>query len=397
MTTPTILLGAFDRHNFGDLLLPHVVASLLPGRRLIFAGLAGRDLRPFGGHRTHALARVAAEFGDTPLTLIHVGGEILTCEAWHAALMLQPATDVAALVARLDTRPAERLAWARATLGLRGLAPYVAGRQLFRRARLIHAGVGGAGLAHSPPALRHEVTEALRQADAVGVRDRQTLACLAAADIPARLLPDPAALVADHFGPVIAAHAARGEVAAIGRAFPQGYLAAQFNAGFGDDATLDTLAAQLARAGHGLGIVLFQAGSAPWHDDPDCLARLAQRLPAARVRVFRSLQLWDICALIAGSRGFCGSSLHGRIVATAFARPRLNVLAPQASEPGKVEAYTGSWEAPGLPGAVPIDGLAAALENALAAPPEGLQATARALARQARRGLSALLPATRDR
>ena len=115
------------------------------------------------------------------------------------------------------------------------------------------------------------------------------------------------------------------------------------------------------------------------------------------MRIFRSLQLWDIGALIAGSRGFCGSSLHGRIIATAFARPRLNVLAPQASEPGKVEAYTGSWEAPGLPGAVPIDGLAAALENALAAPPEGLQATARALAGQARRGLSALLPATHDR
>lgn len=46
--------------------------------------------------------------------------------------------------------------------------------------------------------------------------------------------------------------------------------------------------------------MLFQAGSAPWHDDPDCLARLARRLSAARVRVFRSLQLWDICALIAG-------------------------------------------------------------------------------------------------
>ena len=109
MTTPTILLGAFDRHNFGDLLLPHVVASLLPGRRLIFAGLAGRDLGPFGGHRTHALARVAAEFGDTPLTLIHVGGEILTCEAWHAALMLQPPAEVSALIARLDAHPAERL------------------------------------------------------------------------------------------------------------------------------------------------------------------------------------------------------------------------------------------------------------------------------------------------
>jgi hypothetical protein len=66
MNTPTILLGAFDRHNFGDLLFPHLAAALLPGSRLIFAGLAERDLRPFGGHRTHALARLAAEFGNAP-------------------------------------------------------------------------------------------------------------------------------------------------------------------------------------------------------------------------------------------------------------------------------------------------------------------------------------------
>jgi hypothetical protein len=94
-----------------------------------------------------------------------VGGEILTCEAWHAALMLQPAAAVPALVARLDAHPAERLAWARNTLGLASLAPYVAGRRLFPRAQLLHVGVGGANLAHSPPALRAEVIEALGEAD----------------------------------------------------------------------------------------------------------------------------------------------------------------------------------------------------------------------------------------
>ena len=109
MNLPTILLGAFDRHNFGDLLFPHIAAALLPGSRLIFAGLAERDLRPFGGHRTHALARLAAELGNAPVRLIHVGGEILTCEAWHAALMLQPPAEVPALIARLDAHPAERL------------------------------------------------------------------------------------------------------------------------------------------------------------------------------------------------------------------------------------------------------------------------------------------------
>lgn len=394
MNTPTILLGAFDRHNFGDLLFPHLAAALLPGSRLIFAGLAERDLRPFGGHRTHALARLAAEFGNAPVRLIHVGGEILTCEAWHAALMLQPADAVPALVARLDAHPAERLAWARNTLGLTSLAPYVAGRRLFPRAQLLHVGVGGANLAHSPPALRAEVIEALGEADAVGVRERQTLAHLHAAGIAAHLIPDPAVLTAERFGPTIAAHAARGEVAAVGQRFPGGYLAVQLSADFGDDATLDTLAAQLTQAALACacGIVLFRAGSAPWHDDPDCLQRLARRLPGARVQVFQSLQLWDICGLIAGSRGYCGSSLHGRIVATAFAQPRLNVRPPQAGEPGKVQAYTDTWEAPELPTSAPVDAVAEQLHQALAADPASLRSMAGELAKRYRRMFAAHLP-----
>lgn len=393
MSAPTLLLGAFDRHNFGDLLFPHIAATLLPGSRLIFAGLAERDLRPFGGHRTHALARLAAELGNMPVRIIHVGGEILTCEAWHAALMLQPAAEVPALVARLDAHPAERQAWAHATLGLPSHAPYVVGRRLFPRAQLIHAGVGGVGLQHSPLQLQAEVIEVLGEADMVGVRDRRTLAHLHAAGIPAHLMPDPAVLTAERFGATIRAHATRGEVAAIGQRFPRGYLAVQFSADFGDDVTLDTLAAQLteAAAASDCGIVLFRAGSAPWHDTLDCLQRLASRLPPATAQIFRSLQLWDICALIAGSRGYCGSSLHGRIVATAFARPRLNVQPPQPSEAGKVQAYIDSWEAPTLPATAPVDMLAARLGEALAAEPTSLCGAASALAERYRRSFAAHL------
>lgn len=46
---PTLLFGAFDRHNFGDLLFAHIAATLLDGRPLLFAGLLARDLRAHGG------------------------------------------------------------------------------------------------------------------------------------------------------------------------------------------------------------------------------------------------------------------------------------------------------------------------------------------------------------
>src|SRR5690606_2912129 len=97
----------------------------------------------------------------------------------------------------------------------------------------------------------------------------------------------------------------------------------------------------------------------------EVLRRAAARMRSASVRVFESLDIWDICALIAGSRGYCGSSLHGRIVAMAFGLPRVNlrhpVAAPAAS---KMLAYARTWEPEDLPTVVAIDEIASALREA---------------------------------
>jgi len=373
MTPPTLLFGAFDRHNFGDLLFPHVAAALLPGRPLIFAGLAARDMRPWGGHPVRALAELAAELRAEPLHLVHVGGELLSCSAWQAAVMLQTPDAAPAIIRRLDARPADRQAWAEAQLGFAAEAPYCIPPRLFPAARrIVYCGVGGVDLADQPSVLRDEVLARLRAADAIGVRDRLTLAGLARAGIPATLMPDPAVLVAELFGPAIAAHGRLGEVADIRREAAQGYLAVQIAADFGDDATLAALASQLDRAASasGDGIALFRAGAAPWHDDRECLRRLAGRLRTRPLRTLESLHLWDICALIAGSRAYCGSSLHGRIVATAFGLPRINLLHPsQVGQWTKQAAFATTWDAPDEPGAVLIAELADGLARSFAVSP----------------------------
>lgn len=394
---PTILFGAFDRHNFGDLLFPHVVAAMLDDRNPVFAGLVDADLRGFGGHAVHAIAPLAAACGERPVKLIHVGGEILTCGAWHAAVMLLPLREAHAVVARLDRRPEEAFEWAlewtQRRLGTRAFAPYCVPRDLFPGARVIYNAVGGTGFRECDDALRAEVLANLRAADVVGVRDRETLAQLAAAGLAARLVPDPAVMIAALFGERIARHARVGEVAQIRAAFPQGYLAVQFSADFGDDATLDAIAAGLERSARssGHGVALFRAGAAPWHDDAACYARLAARLPATPLRLVESLDIWDICALIAASRGYCGSSLHGRIVAMAFALPRVNLLHPAAGErPGKQAAFAATWEPPQVPATVAVDELAAGIANSLNAEPERLRQTARELVERYRSEFDAI-------
>lgn len=394
MQLPVILFGAFDRHNLGDLLFPHIAAALLPGHPLIFAGLAARDLRPCGGHRTVALARLALDRSDPPAILMHVGGEILSCDAWQAAVMLLPEDQAQATIAHLECRPREREDWVHQQLGTSALAPYVVSRQRHPAlVRVIHNAVGGVALDQADTALRSEVLAQLKAADDIGVRERQTLTQLIDAGVSAQLMPDPAVLVAELFGRRIRARASTGEVAQIRRAFPRGYLAVQFSADFGDDDSLAQIAAQLDRvtASIGCGVALFRAGAAPWHDDLRGLRRVAARLRAGSARLVESLDLWDLGALIAGSSGYCGSSLHGRIVALAFARPRIN-LRPAAApgRAGKHEAFAACWEPAGLPATVEPQDLAAAMHVALAAPPDLLAHTARQLAAQYHQGFKTL-------
>jgi hypothetical protein len=255
--------------------------------------------------------------------------------------------------------------------------------------------VGGVALAAADASLRAEVLAALQAADAVTVRDAVTQAQLAAAGIEAPLLPDPAVMLAALFARTIRTQAERGAVAALRPAFPQGHLAVQFSAEFGDDRTLDALAAQFDRvAADGLGLALFRAGAAPWHDDLDVYQRLASRLRAARARIVESMNIWDACALIATSRGFVGSSLHGRIVASAFGLPRINLRSPAVSDhPGKQAAYAATWEDASMPGVVDVDALAPALAQALAIDRDALRQQADAQAQRYRAGFAALCTA----
>lgn len=370
---PVVLFGAFDRHNFGDMLFPHVVARMLAGRDVRVAGLVARDLRVQGGHRVQALRQLH----ERAVSLLHVGGEILTCDAWDAAVMLQTTHDAQRIIA---SQQPDRSDWAQRVLGTRERAPYVVSKDAWPCAtRVLFNAIGGVTLDERDARMRDEVLAKLARADDISVRDIHTQALLAKSGIEARLAPDCAVMVAELFGDTIRAHASKQAVARIRKAAPRGYLAVQFSADFSDDATLDQIAAQLDHAAHAhdLAIVFFRAGAAPWHDDLSCFERTAVRMRAPSVHLFDSLNIWDICALLAHSRGYIGSSLHGRIVAMAHALPRINLLHDgDFARPCKQTAFAQTWEDAGQPIAVRVSGIAEGINNALSVDPARLKQTA---------------------
>ena len=355
MAAPLILFGAFDRHNFGDLLLAHVAeaqAREIHGERpLVFAGVAARDMRPYGGHRVSALADLARNWddqpwGDQPAEVWHVGGELLTCSLYEAAVMVQSAEGAREAIKRYDGVPSDAQAWAEQETALHQLAGYLASKRLFTRPGPFRCqAVGGVDLAGLPAAFQSEVLARLMEADRFSVRDRTTQAFLATQGIDADLEPDPAEQVAARFGRFIAHHAEGSVIRAVEDRFPQGYLALQFSADYGDDITLDTLARQLDVFAKetGWGICLFRAGAAPWHDDEEVYRRFMAKLSSTPAMVFASLHLWDICALLARAQGYCGTSLHGRLVSRAFGVPGINLEQENRPRISKVRAYSITW------------------------------------------------------
>jgi hypothetical protein len=93
--------------------------------------------------------------------------------------------------------------------------------------------------------------------------------------------------------------------------------------------------------------------------------------------LFPSLHLWDLCALIAASRGWSAAA-HGRIVALAHGLPRVSLMPPQQEgRPGKVAAFAETWEPDAVPRSVAVGEVEPALMQALAVPAGVLRENAR--------------------
>ena len=392
MKPALILFGACDRHNLGDLLFPHIVSALLPEPRPLFAGLAQRDMRVYGGHQVMALADVAQQCAHQPVKLIHVGGEVLDCDLYQAAVMLQSAPEARQLIRHYDADPTAGLRWAQQQLGLQQQCGYLADKRWFARpSRVIYNAIGGVELASASSGYRQEVLARLAQADFISVRERQTQQMLAQSGIPSQLQPDCVALLPALFGRIVSQHADQGEVAALRQRYASGYLAVQFAAEYGDDASLAAIATQLAAVAEQrqLGIIFFRTGAAPWHDDIEVYRRITAMLPGSHTQLFQSLHIWDICALLSHCSAFCGTSLHGRIVAGSFARPGVSFAA--AGKGNKLAAYLHSHMPPDGAAVQPTGHLAHALQLALATPAHLLQQAASRQAQQARLGCAAWL------
>jgi hypothetical protein len=82
-----ILYGAFDRHNYGNLLFPllmnRVIQQEFPEKKVVIAGLINSDLSVYGAHKTVSISK-ALQSRNSEAAVLLAGGDIIACD-WQSA------------------------------------------------------------------------------------------------------------------------------------------------------------------------------------------------------------------------------------------------------------------------------------------------------------------------
>lgn len=344
-----LLVGAYERDNFGDLLFLVQTEHYLSGHDLLAAA-------PFPGDMTDLLDRTIPAYG--PLLegerfdhVWTVGGEVGATTFAGAVNMSLPLDQLRAY------RDADDATKERMLVELRGeihqdtpYMPRLSAYPLNAGAGAVLHSVGLAGLPKQPATRQRDILHVFREATAVNVRDLHSSKILTDNGIDHTLSPD--------------------LVHTISRTRPQQRPAEPTDVLIQiSDAHLrqrghQAYAEAIARSQHldGLPIRLFLAGTARGHDSVASYRRIIKHAravdPGIDIAICRARRPLDLVDTIAGAKLWIGLSLHGRIVSAAYGVPRVSIVKR------KLDDYARSWD-PGMPFGITEETLDDAVATAL--------------------------------
>lgn len=328
-----VLVGAYERDNFGDILFLQASRHWLGERSALPTAAFAGDTTNYDGDVIDAYAEVL-EGSAVPFVWV-VGGEVGSTSIAQAATAAGQEPTIPGLptyaspyLPRPSRHPAS--AGSKYVVNSVGLAPAI--------------GLSGRR--------RIEVMGALQEATFLSVRERGSSALLDRWGIAHQLAPD-------------IVHTIRSSIAvprlADERDVALVQLKAQHIHAYGLERVARVLSDSVQLRPYRLR--LFSAGEAPGHDSTEVLHRLAHQIRQSarqdRVEVSTARTALEKAAEIASSGLWVGTSLHGFIISTAYGVPRVALLLD------KVARYARTWDV-NQPAKVPLEEIDNAVATATA-------------------------------
>lgn len=337
------MYGAFDRFNYGDLLLPIVFKSILEESRpelkghIHNYGVIRSDLSELGALPTHSLSDLYTHLSAQPSYVVLVGGEILSANWGRIYSFLSPSFSAYYSASKLFRSFNNKLA--RFLLKGKDERPFILDPDNFSKLKgVLYLGAGGRRKGHYPK----QSVQSLEKASMLSCRDLYVKKSLSQNLNNVLLTPDLAVLVSTVF-PYNTLQPS--EKLSIALAEVKKYLFFQISNNELNKLDSKTLCNQLTELTETTKckLILCPIGTALGHEDQIALAKISVEMGKSNSILIQEPTITDILYLISNASLYIGSSLHGIITSMSYAIPYLALR-----DHAKLKAYLETWGIDGL-------------------------------------------------
>jgi len=361
-----LIIGAFDRYNYGDLLFPLVIKKQLneinPDFSFNFFGLVKSDLTGVGGVATEDLLTFykSCSQADKKVSIIIAGGEAIDASWSSLFAALNTKFQTLEWVIRKTRLPIPLNNFARMGLKGRTTFPFTFSKSEFDGVKaVIYNSLGGSNVPNLSQKDKARLSEIVKDVDYLSVRDKLTQKNIQNLGGNSQLFPDSAILMSKFFPKDKLYQLVSKQVSKYVEENKNNYLFFQVNKNFGKyyNSELGRNLEKISKE-FDTQICLCPIGIALNHEDQDGLLSVKATMNIDS-QLFSDVTIWDIMYLIANSKAYMGTSLHGAITAMSFAIPYIGLAIT------KLNSYLETWGVEGINHVYAVKDMVSGFKNAI--------------------------------
>lgn len=324
------LVGAIDRYNYGDVLFPIIVEEALKKRvsniKFEYYGYKRTDLSKFDVHPTKEIKDINHDDIDA---IIVVGGEVLTSPWSLTYLFLFEDYRRANILTKIKKYIREPIFGflAKTKLGYTHKMPWIFEKKDFPDKKIIYNTVGGGAFFKVLENKKRFFNNTLNQVDYISVREESTKNNLQKIGVKNVIgYPDSAFLMSELFPKndlnKLSSHNLKN--------FKDDYVVFQIGKRYGigkEDKIFDKLKSFIEKT-H-LNVVFLPIGMAALHEDLIPIKKIYDSFQSSsladKVILVNNNTIFDTMSIIANSKLFIGTSLHGNVTALSYGNPSIGL------------------------------------------------------------------------
>lgn len=316
------IIGAFDRYNYGDVLLPIILSNRLKEYNfdIKYVSLKSADLTYCGGVKTESLLNLQNRDNNNDIFLV-VGGDVVGADIGTMYLHMCE-NKIKVFLFKCIRKIIGKNFFNKLCLKItkiNSIYPWVIDKKLYgKKIKIIYNAVGATNaLSIKNSDDKEKLLDVLKQCNYISVREDFSSKIIS--PIKSDIYPDSAISMSRYYPISELDKKTDTFLKEYIHSKKNKYVTIQINREYLKDKNINIICNELRKIiDFGYDIVLLPIGFAALHEDLYSLRKIYKLIDCENVRLFEKINIFEIMNIISNSYLFLGTSLHGNITAMSY-------------------------------------------------------------------------------